>query len=101
MGHKHGDGKRRTAAEDDAAHRAGPREQKGRRGSGPDQAEEEAAAWRGETGYRPSVNQMRDEPMPASHHAPHDQEAVAGDAQHATGKVKAGRPGRERKRQPR
>ncbi len=29
-----------------------------------------------QTGYRPSVNQAREEPVPASHHEDHDQAAV-------------------------
>ena len=33
-----------------------------------DAQEAEASAWQKETGYQPSVNQRRHEPMPASHH---------------------------------
>jgi hypothetical protein len=54
-----------------------------------DHTEDEVSAWQRETGYRPSVNQARHEPMPASHHAPRGQEAEVRSAQHAAGKVQA------------
>ena len=46
--------------------------QHGRSGEEPDAARDFAA----QTGYRPSVNQAREEPVPASHHEDRDQEAV-------------------------
>ena len=60
-----------------------------RREAGTDRADREAADWREETGYRPSTNQNRDEPMPASHHAPRGQEAEASSGQQAAGAAKA------------
>jgi hypothetical protein len=46
-------------------------------------AESEAAEHAGQTGYRPSVNQRRHEPMPASHHDDLRQEAVIRNEEHA------------------
>jgi hypothetical protein len=36
------------------------------------EADQEAQDWAQETGYQPSVNQRRNEPLPASHDADHD-----------------------------
>lgn len=46
-------------------------------------AESEAAEHADQTGYRPSVNQRRHEPMPASHHDDLRQEAVIRNEEHA------------------
>lgn len=47
------------------------------------EADQEARDWAEETGYQPSVNQRRNEPLPASHHADHGQEAVVRNEAHA------------------
>ena len=57
-----------------------------------------SARWREETGYRPSTTQNRDEPMPASHHAPRGEETEVTSEQHATGEVKARPSKRQRER---
>lgn len=46
-------------------------------------AEREAQDWASQTGYRPSVNQRRHEPMPASHQDDLRQEAVVRNEEHA------------------
>ena len=51
------------------------RKQQERRPEQPE-ADREAQDFADDTGYRPSVNQQRHEPLPASHHADHRQEAV-------------------------
>jgi len=60
--------------------------EQGERG-GPDErreaAESEAAEHADQTGYRPSVNQRRHEPMPASRHDGLRQEAVIRNEEHA------------------
>ena len=43
---------------------------------GQPEADRDAQDCTRETGYRPSVNQQRHEPLPASHHADRGQEAV-------------------------
>lgn len=48
-----------------------------------DAAEREARDHADQTGYRPSVNQRRHEPMPASHHDDPRQEAVVRNEEHA------------------
>jgi hypothetical protein len=48
-------------------------------------AEREAGDHASQTGYRPSVNQRRHEPMPASHHDDLRQEAVVVNEAHARG----------------
>jgi hypothetical protein len=40
------------------------------------EADREAQDFARDTAYRPSVNQQRHEPLPASHHADHGQQAV-------------------------
>ena len=50
-----------------------------------DAAEREAREHADQTGYRPSVNQRRHEPMPASHHDDLRQEAVVRNEEHASG----------------
>ncbi len=47
-------------------------------------AEREASDHASQTGYRPSVNQRRHEPMPASHHDDLHQEAVVRNEKHAS-----------------
>jgi hypothetical protein len=46
-------------------------------------AEHEAGDHASQTGYQPSANQRRDEPMPASHHDDPHQEAVIRSEEHA------------------
>jgi hypothetical protein len=48
-------------------------------------AEREASDHAGQTGYRPSVNQRRHEPMPASRHDDPRQEAIVRNEEHARG----------------
>jgi len=48
-----------------------------------DVAEREAQDHADQTGYQPSVNQSRHEPMPASHHDDPRQEAVIRSEEHA------------------
>jgi hypothetical protein len=48
-------------------------------------AEREASDHAGQTGYRPSVNQHRHEPMPASRHDDLRQETVVRNEEHARG----------------
>ena len=48
-----------------------------------DAAESEAREHADQTGYRPSVNQRRHEPMPASRHDDPRQEAVVRNEEHA------------------
>lgn len=50
-----------------------------------DAAEREAQDHADQTGYRPSVNQRRHEPMPASRHDDLRQEAVIRNEEHARG----------------
>jgi hypothetical protein len=52
---------------------AQPADERGGEPAG-EQAEQDDFAAR--TGYRPSTNQAREEPVPASHHEDRDQEAV-------------------------
>ena len=49
------------------------------RRAGQSEADGEAQDFARDTGYRPSVNQQRHEPLPASPHADHGQEAVTRD----------------------
>lgn len=46
-------------------------------------ADREARDWARQTGYRPGVNQRRDEPMPASGNEDPRQEAVVRNEEHA------------------
>jgi hypothetical protein len=48
----------------------------GERRAGQPEADREAQDFARDTGYRPSVNQQRHEPLPASHHADHGEQAV-------------------------
>jgi hypothetical protein len=52
-----------------------------------DEQAAEASAWQAETGYQPSVNQRRREPIPASHH-----ERSAQEGGHPNGKRDSDRP---------
>jgi hypothetical protein len=54
-----------------------------------DAAEREARDHADQTGYRPSVNQRRHEPMPASRHDELRQEAVVRNEEHARGDEQA------------
>lgn len=78
--------KHRTPSRISAFLRARPQSQPQ---ASPDHPEDQASTWQRETGYRPSVNQARHEPMPASHHAARGQEAEVRSAEHAVGKVQA------------
>jgi hypothetical protein len=55
-------------------------------------AESEARDHADQTGYRPSVNQRRHEPMPASRHDDLRQEAVVRNEEHAHGGERQVRP---------
>jgi hypothetical protein len=93
MSHRQGEEGHSDVAEgDETQHRAGRRE------TGPEQAEEEATAWSEETSFQPSTNQMRDEPMPAGHHAPRGQEAEVRSEQQATDEAEARPSGKVRER---
>jgi hypothetical protein len=59
------------------------------RQAGQPEADQEAQNWAQETGYQPSVNQRRHEPLPASHHAGRLQEAVIRNEEHADTHVQA------------
>jgi hypothetical protein len=52
-------------------------------------AEAEADRWSRETGYEPSGNQVRDEPIPASGHEERGQEAEVRNEEHAAGNLEA------------
>ena len=45
-----------------------------------------------QTGYRPSANQAREEPVPASHHEDHDQAAVLRNEELGRGRRPDGEP---------
>jgi hypothetical protein len=47
-----------------------------------------------QTGYRPSANQAREEPVPASHHEDHDQAAVLRNEELGPGRRPDGEPAR-------
>jgi hypothetical protein len=53
------------------------------------QTEREARDFAEETGYRPSVNQRRHEPLPASRHDERPQEAVVRNEEHASDRPQA------------
>jgi hypothetical protein len=58
---------------------------------------EEAREWSRETGYQPSVNQRRHEPLPASRHDDRRQEAVVRNEEHAGPRTQAA-PSRQARR---
>jgi hypothetical protein len=62
------------------------------------QTEREASDFSEETGYRPSVNQRRHEPMPASHHDDRRQEAVVRNEEHTGAQPPQAAPSRRRRR---
>lgn len=66
--------------------------------AGQPEADQQAEDFARETGYRPSVNQRRHEPLPASHHADHDQEAVLRNEEHMGAPVRAAPSPRARRR---
>ena len=49
--------------------------------------ESEADRWSRETGYEPSGNQVRDEPVPASHYEERGQEAEVRNEEHSAGNL--------------
>jgi hypothetical protein len=61
-------------------------------------AEREAGDFTEQTGYQPSVNQGRDEPMPASRHDERRQEAVVQNEDHNSGQAGASPAGRAQRR---
>jgi hypothetical protein len=58
------------------------------------QNEREASDFSEETGYRPSVNQLRHEPLPASRHDERRQEAVLQNEEHTGAQPPQGAPSR-------
>jgi hypothetical protein len=60
--------------------------------------EREATEFSKETGYRPSVNQRRHEPMPASRHDERRQDAVLRNEEHAGNHTQAAPSRRSRRR---
>jgi hypothetical protein len=52
--------------------------------------ESEADRWSRETGYQPSGNQVREEPVPASHHEERGQEAEVRNEEYSVGNLEAG-----------
>jgi hypothetical protein len=75
----------RTHGRDDGQRRGTERDDRGRRDERLDAAERQARDHAEQTGYRPSVNQRRHEPMPASRHDDLRQEAVIRNEEHARG----------------
>lgn len=71
----------RKAAADSARDRDAERAEKARQAD-----DERNAGEAGETGHQANVNQVRNEPVPASHHDDRGQEAVTRDEEHARGK---------------
>jgi hypothetical protein len=67
-------------------------------GEAQSKAEREARDFSNETGYRPSVNQRRHEPLPASRHDERRQEAVIRNEEHATDRPQAAPSSRARSR---
>jgi hypothetical protein len=55
--------------------------------------ESEADRWSRETGYQPGGNQVREEPVPASHHEERGQEAEVRNEEHSADDLEA-RPSR-------
>jgi hypothetical protein len=52
--------------------------------------ESEADRWSRETGYQPSGNQVREEPVPASHDEERGQEAEVRNEEHSADNLEAG-----------
>ena len=73
----------RTHGRDDGQRRGTERDDRGGQDERLAAAEREARDHAEQTGYRPSVNQRRDEPMPASRHDDLRQEAVIRNEEHA------------------
>jgi hypothetical protein len=73
----------RTHGRDDGQRHGTERDDRGGRDERLDAAEREAQDHADQTGYRPSVNQRRHEPMPASRHDDPRQEAVIRNEEHA------------------
>jgi hypothetical protein len=61
-------------------------------------AEHEARGFSRDTGYRPSVNQRRHEPLPASRHDERRQEAIVRNEEHSSGHSQAAPAPRARSR---
>jgi hypothetical protein len=73
----------RTHGRDDGQRHGTERDDRGGLDERLDAAEREAQDHADQTGYRPSVNQRRHEPMPASRHDDPRQEAVIRNEEHA------------------
>jgi hypothetical protein len=72
----------RTHGREDGQRHGTERDEAGGRDERLDTAERDARDHADQTGYRPSVNQRRHEPMPASHHDDLRQEAVIRNGEH-------------------
>jgi hypothetical protein len=75
----------RTHGQEDGQRHGAQRDERDGRDERRRTAEREASEHASQTGYRPSVNQRRHEPMPASHHDDLRQEAVIRNEDHAHG----------------
>jgi hypothetical protein len=73
----------RTHGRDDGERRGAEADGRGGQDQRLEKAEREAREHADRTGYRPSVNQRRHEPMPASRHDDLRQEAVIRNEEHA------------------
>jgi hypothetical protein len=72
----HDQDRRRDAEQPEQGGRDMEEREEHERRTGQPETDQEARDWAQETGYRPSVNQRRHEPLPASHHADRHQEAA-------------------------
>jgi hypothetical protein len=88
----------RSKGREPGEHRGSKQDEPSGRRAGQPETEREAQDWARETGYRPSANQGRDEPLPASHHADHGQEAVLRNEQNTDTPVRRARSRRGRRR---
>jgi hypothetical protein len=80
----------RTHGRENGERRGTEPHDRGGQGERLDGAESEAQDHADQTGYRPSVNQRRHEPMPASRHDDLRQEAVVRNEEHTRGDGQAG-----------
>lgn len=95
----HAEGRRRGEKQREPGERSGEKQREpDEREAGQRESKREAQEWERETGYRPSVNQQRHEPMPASQHADHRQEAVQRNEEHMRAPVRAAPSRRARRR---
>ena len=79
-----GDSARRGAEQQAAEQQAAAK-----RAAAKTQTEREAQNFSEETGYRPSANQLRHEPLPASRHDERRQEAVVRNEEHGSDRPQA------------